>query len=186
MPSGVIERNPLFNNPSSIFHTLVIGSLAYLVVIALLRISGKRTLSKWNAFDFVVTIAYGSILATLVLSQETSLLQGAIGLGVLLFLQYGLTWIAVRSPLVQHWIKSQPTLLLYRGELQLDALKRERVTQGEIRAAVRAKGLSAIEDVEAIVLETDGSFSVIERLNPRADSALSDVQGYSPVFVETQ
>lgn len=173
----------MFNNLSSLLHTLVIGSLSYLFLIAMLRFSGKRTLSKWNAFDFVVTIAYGSILATLVLSQQTSLLQGLLGLAVLLAIQFGLTWLASRSSVVQHWIKAEPTLLFFRGDLQLDALKRERITQGEMRAAVRAQGFSALEDIEVIVLETDGSFSVIEELNSRSDSALSDVQGYSPVFV---
>mgnify|MGYP006275351393 FL=1 len=173
----------MFNNLSSLLHTLVIGSLSYLFLIAMLRFSGKRTLSKWNAFDFVVTIAYGSILATLVLSQQTSLLQGLLGLAVLLAIQFGLTWLASRSSVVQHWIKAEPTLLFFRGDLQLDALKRERITQGEMRAAVRAQGFSALEDIERIVLETDGSFSVIEELNSRSDSALSDVQGYSPVFV---
>jgi uncharacterized membrane protein YcaP (DUF421 family) len=175
----------LFNSLSAISHTLIIGTLAYIFLIAMLRFSGKRTLSKWNAFDFVVTIAYGSILATLVLSQQTSLLQGLLGLAVLLVIQFGLTWLASRSSMVQHWIKAQPTLLFFRGDLQLDALKRERITQGEIRAAVRAQGFSALEDVDAVVLETDGSFSVITEFNPRSDSALKDVQGYSPVFVET-
>jgi uncharacterized membrane protein YcaP (DUF421 family) len=176
----------LFNSVSSLLHTLIIGSLSYVAVVAVLRVSGKRTLSKWNAFDFVVTVAYGTILATLVLSRDTSLLQGILGLVVLLLLQFALTWLAVRYPMVQGWIKAQPTLLLYRGELQLDALKRERVTQSEIRAAVRSQGLSAMEDAEVVVLETDGSFSVIQQLNPGSDSALSDVKGYSPVFVNTR
>ncbi len=171
------------DNVSSLLHTLFIGSLSYVAVVAILRISGKRTLSKGNAFDFVVTIAYGTILATLVLSRDTSLLQGMVGLLVLLVLQFALTWLAVRYPAVQGWIKAQPSLLFFRGDWQLDALRRERVTQGEIRAAVRAQGFSSMEDIEAIVLETDGSFSVIEHFNPRSDSALSDVKGYSPVFV---
>ena len=168
----------MINNVSSLLYSLLIGCLSYLAIVALLRLSGKRTLSKWNAFDFVVTIAYGSILATMVLSRQTSLLQGVVGIGILLLVQFGLTWLAVRSSIVQSWIKAQPRLLLLNGKLLTDALKQERITEGEIRAAVRAEGISALEEVEAIVLETDGSFSVIQEISARSDSAMSDVQGY--------
>lgn len=168
----------MINDVSSILYSLLIGCLSYLAIVTLLRLSGKRTLSKWNAFDFVVTIAYGSILATMVLSQQTSLLQGIVGIGVLLLVQFGLTWVAVRSPNVQTWIKAQPRLLLLNGKPLTNALKQERVTEGEIRAAVRAAGISALEDVAAIVLETDGSFSLIQAINSRSDSVLCDVRGY--------
>lgn len=168
----------MFNNPASLAHTFFIGSLSYLAVIVLIRISGKRTLSKWNAFDFVVTVAYGSILATMVLSTETSLLQGALGIGVLLALQFLLTWFAVRTDIVQKLIKSEPQLLLFNGEFLTEALRRERVTEGEVKAAVRAEGISALEAVYAVVLETDGSFSVIEESNHHADTAMTDVRDY--------
>lgn len=168
----------MFNNLTSLIHTLTIGALSYLMIVVLIRISGKRTLSKWNAFDFVVTIAYGSILATLVLSKETSLLQGVLGIGVLLALQFALTWLAVRTQLVQKLIKGQPRLLLYEGQLQTEALYQERVTEGEVLAAVRAQGIAALEEVGAVVLETDGSFSVISTLSERSPSAMADVTGY--------
>lgn len=168
----------MFNNLASLSHTLFFGSLAYIFVIAALRISGKRTLSKWNAFDFVVTIAYGSILAAMLLSTSTSLLQGMLGLSVLLALQFLLTWLSVRSSVVQKLVKTQPTLLLFRGEFCRSALIHERVTEGEIRAAVRAQGIASLESVEAVVMETDGSFSVIQNIGSGPDSAMSDVQGY--------
>lgn len=168
----------MINNVSSLLYSLLIGCLSYGAIVALLRLSGKRTLSKWNAFDFVVTIAYGSILATMVLSQQTSLLQGMVGIGVLLLVQFGLTWLAVRSSIVQAWIKAEPRLLLDNGKLINEALVQERITEGEVRAAIRAEGIAALEDVEAVVLETDGSFSIIQEISARSDSAMADVQGY--------
>lgn len=59
-----------------------------------------------------------------------------------------------------------------------EALRRERVTREEIHAAVRANGYVAVEDVEAVVLETDGSFSVMGSVEARTDTALEDVDGY--------
>lgn len=164
------------NNP--LIHTLVVGSLSYLALIALLRFSGKRTLSKWNAFDFVVTVAFGSILATALLSTDVPLLQGILGLGLLVAWQFLLTWLSVRSQLFQDLIKGRPTLLLWQGELKKKAMLKARVTEGEVKAAVRSKGRSALEQVKAVVLETDGTFSVVMQIKSDvSNSALSDVHG---------
>lgn len=147
-------------------------------MIFLLRISGKRTLSKWNSFDFIVTIAFGSILASIFLSTDVSLAQGVLAIGILVLLQFVITWISVRSNIFKGWIKAEPTLLLFQGELQHNALRHQRVTKGEVLAALRQKGIAGVEDVEAVILETDGSFSVIKKLKDSSASALVDVKGY--------
>jgi uncharacterized membrane protein YcaP (DUF421 family) len=56
-------------------------------------------------------------------------------------------------------IKSEPSLLLYQGQFQKETLKRERVTEGEVLAAIRTNGSAAKEDIEAVVLETDGTLA---------------------------
>ena len=158
--------------------TIILGTVAYFAIICMLRISGKRTLSKWNSFDFVVTVAFGSVLASILLSTKDSFGTGILAFGLLVLFQYILTWISVRSSLIQKLIKAEPALLLYKGELKSEVLKRERVAEGEVLAALRAQGVSAIEDVDAVVLETDGSFSVIKSLNNSTASALKDVKEF--------
>lgn len=165
-------------NWTTIFHTLVIGTLAYIVLIILLRISGKRTLSKWNAFDFIVTVAFGSILGMILLAEDTSLIQGIVGFGLLVILQLTVSWLSVNSEQMQALIKAKPTLLLYQGNMIAETLKKERITQEDVLAAIRSHGISAIENVEAVVLETNGNFSVIEKNQGTSSSALIDVQGY--------
>lgn len=167
-----------FNSWDALQHTLIVGTFGYIATIILLRVSGKRTLSKWNAFDFVVTIAFGSILASLMLSKNTSLAQGALAIAMLVLFQFIITWISVRSNIFQGWIKAEPTLLLFQGEFQHHALRHQRVTQGEVLAALRENGMAALEDAEAVILETDGSFSVIKKLKDSSASALADVKGY--------
>jgi uncharacterized membrane protein YcaP (DUF421 family) len=167
----------LFGSGSALLRTLVVGSLAYFALVLLLRISGKRTLSKWNAFDFVVTVALGSTLATALLSKDTTLAQGVVAFGLLVVLQWIITSLSVRLALVRGWVKAQPRMLLYQGQLQHEALCQERVTEGEVRAALRAQGISAVEDAEAVVLETDGSFSIIKRPGCSM-SAFVDVLGF--------
>jgi len=173
-----------FESGSALLRTLIVGSLAYVALVLLLRFSGKRTLSKWNAFDLVVTVAFGSTLATALLSKDTTLVQGVLAFGLLVGLQWSITWLSVRSVTVERWVKAQPRLLLFQGQLQQEALQQERVTASELRAALRAQGITALEDVEAIVLETDGSFSVLKQRGS-SSSALADVQGYPGAASDT-
>lgn len=161
-----------------IMHTVVVGILSYLILIIVLRISGKRTLSKWNAFDFVTTIALGSILATALTSTQVSLDQSVTAFIVIVMLQFVITFTSVRSRGVLKLIKSQPTLLLFKGQYRLDAMQRERVAKAEILAAIREKGMADVEQVHAVILETDGAFSVIGTAGNQ-DSALEGVEGVS-------
>ena len=167
-----------FENWYGLERILIVGFLAYVALIICLRISGKRTLGKWNAFDFVVTIALGSILATQILSKETPLVEGVLAFSFLIALQFLITKVSVYSKFIRDSVKAEPTLLLRDGNFIETALKRQRVTEPEIRAAVRAKGLAALEAVEAVVLETDGSFSVIEKSKTESFSALTDVKNF--------
>jgi uncharacterized membrane protein YcaP (DUF421 family) len=158
-----------------VLRTVLVGVGAYVALIVALRLSGKRTLTKWNAFDFVVTIALGSVLATTLTSSEVSLAQGITAFVVLIALQFVITWVSVRSRLVRRWTKSRPRLLLRHGRFDEQALHDERVTRREVLAAVRGSGIGDLERVDAVVLETDGSVSVIEQGG--TESALADVDG---------
>ncbi len=75
-----------FQNWSGLLRTVVVGVLAYVALVALLRVSGKRTLSKMNAFDFVVMVALGSTLATILLSKNVALAEGVVAFAVLISL----------------------------------------------------------------------------------------------------
>ena len=151
----------LFDNWTSIWRVLLVGTLGYVALVVLLRVSGKRTLSKMNAFDLVVTIAIGSTFATVLLTKDVALAEGVVAFAVLVTLQFVVTWLSVRSGMVRRFVKAKPSLLLYQGELLYDALRQQRVTAGEVRSAVRAEGILRVEDVAAVVLETDGTLTVV-------------------------
>jgi uncharacterized membrane protein YcaP (DUF421 family) len=169
----------LFETWSGVARTALVGVLAYGILVTLLRISGKRTLSKMNAFDLVVTVALGSTLATILLSKDVALAEGVTALVTLIGLQLIVAWLSARSEQVDRLVKSEPTLLAYRGEFLRDALLRMRVTEGEVLAAVRQQGIAALEQAEAVVLETDGSFTVVRPAGSGVASALANVSGYS-------
>ncbi|WP_078595764.1 DUF421 domain-containing protein [Evansella clarkii] len=154
----------------------IVGILSYIILIVFLRVSGKRTLSKMNAFDLIVTVALGSTLATVLLDKDVSLPEGVFALLLLVFLQYVVAWLAVRVNFVNRMIKSQPVLLYSKGEFLRGAMKKERIHETEIYQAARTSGISALEDVEAVILETDGSISVLKKSGKSSsESTLKDV-----------
>lgn len=157
-----------FHSASDLVRVVVVGVCAYISLIVLLRVSGKRTLSKMNAFDFVVTVALGSTLATILLSKEVALLEGVIAFITLITLQFVISWLGVRSETVRRLVKAEPALLFYQGRFIEKNLMQERVTRDEVHAAVRSQGLAAMESVEAVVLETDGTFTVLQSSHEEA------------------
>jgi uncharacterized membrane protein YcaP (DUF421 family) len=152
-----------YNDLYGLIRILIVGILAYVSLIVFLRLSGKRTLSKMNAFDLVVTVALGSTLATVLLSREVALLEGLLAFAILIGLQFGIAALSVRYDSFEKLVKAEPTLLFHKDVFMREAMRRERVTEEEVRSVVRQQGNGHIEQVEAVVLETDGSFSTVSR-----------------------
>ena len=151
-----------FQSWSGIFRTLIVGTLAYAFLIFSLRVSGKRTLAKLNAFDLVVTVAFGSTLASILLSEDVALAEGVTALLLLILLQYVVAFMSVRSRTFARAVRSEPTLLLRDGEMLPAAMHQARVTREELETVVRTEGRRGLDDISAVILESDGSFSVID------------------------
>ncbi|SDO61740.1 DUF421 domain-containing protein [Alkalicoccus daliensis] len=166
-----------FDNWEGIYRTVIIAVLTYPVLILMLRASGKRTLSKMNMFDFIITIALGSTVATILLNADVSYVEGLTGLAILIFLQYIVTWFSVRSASFNKMIKGDPRLLYYKGAFIGEAMRKERMNEDEIKQAVRKNGKASFEKVEAVVLETDGSLSVIESGSGEKETVIKDLKG---------
>lgn len=156
----------------------LVGPLAYGSLVLFLRLSGKRTLAKLNAFDFVVTVALGSTLATVLLSSDVSFAEGALGLGLLIALQYVVATASRRLPAVRRLVKSEPQVVVRNGALLHDVLRKERLNVEEVHQALRQSGIAEMAEVAAVVLETDGSLSILTTAGPGAP-AMADVRGWT-------
>jgi uncharacterized membrane protein YcaP (DUF421 family) len=165
----------LVADPQRLIKTLILGTVSYAALIAMLRLTGKRTLAQMNAFDFIVTVALGSTLSAILVAPEVSLAQGVLALGLLVGLQFVVTFASVRQGWMRKLIKNEPTILLYRGRMLSDVLRRERVAPAEIEQAIRSRGRLTIDDIHAVILETDGTFSVIEETPTGEPSALGSM-----------
>jgi uncharacterized membrane protein YcaP (DUF421 family) len=141
--------NDRFESWSGLLRILLVGPLAYIGLLSLLRVSGKRTLSKLNAFDLVLTVTIGSTLATALLSRNLALAEGLVAFALILGLQY------------RELITSDPRLLVRDGRLLRHAMRQERVIEDGILAAIRSEDPASVAAVPAVVMETDGSFSVL-------------------------
>nr|CAA9351410.1 MAG: hypothetical protein AVDCRST_MAG46-2613 [uncultured Nocardioidaceae bacterium] len=167
-----------FDRASDLIRIVVVGVCAYAALVAILRVSGKRTLSKLNAFDFVVTVALGSSLATILLSTSVSFVDGVVALCLLVGLQAVVALVSTRVPVVERLVKSEPALLVVHGVMREGVMRSQRVSPEEVRQAVRSSGQGGLEQVAAVVLETDGRLSIIPASSLGSGNALTHVKGW--------
>ena len=165
-----------FDTWNDLMRVALVGVSAYATVVLVLRVSGKRTLAKLNAFDFVVTVAIGSTLATILLNSDVSWSEGAVALGVLAGLQLLAALVSSRLPRGRAVLTSSPRLLWAEDGPDLEAMREQRVSMDELRQAVRSTGTGDLGRVERVVLESDGSLSVITRRRLGDGSALRGVR----------
>lgn len=154
--------------------------IIYPLIILLLNIMGKRSTAKMNNFDWLVTVAVGSILGSAVLLKKVVLLEVMVGAGTLLILQYLFTKLSVRYQSFEKFIRSPAILVFYEGQYLEVAMRKQRLTRREVEAAIRKAGYADESAVMAVIFEPDGQLSVIscsaqptglvEKLNPDSTS----------------
>jgi uncharacterized membrane protein YcaP (DUF421 family) len=163
-----------FSGWEPLVRTAISTSVAYVILVIILRIAGPRALAKWYAFDLIVTVALGSTFANNVLSKDTTIAQAAVGFVILIGLQILVSWIVLHWSPARLVVNARPAMILRDGEFLDESMRRQRVAEADIRAAARQHGYASLEDIAAVVLEADGTFSVIARIG-QSSSALADV-----------
>ncbi len=169
-----------FDSWADILRVLIVGSVSYAALVVVLRVSGKRTLGQLNAFDFIVTVALGSTLATILLSSDVAFFEGLAALVLLAGLQFIVALASAHLPWVRSAVKSRPVALVVAGEIRPAELRRNRLSESEVLQAVRGSGSGDLSDIAAVVLETNGTISVIPKDKFGNGSALDGVRGAPP------
>lgn len=146
----------------SIVRGLLLTPAAVLWTVLLVRIVGLRAFSKMTAFDFVTTIASGSLMAQAATRSELGpFLQALAALGGIFLTQWLLARVRQDFPFVRRAIENKPVLLMEHGRLLEDAMTRTRVPRGSIIEKLRASNVGRMSDVRAVVLETTGDITVL-------------------------
>jgi len=148
-------------NPGNLVHILVVGVASYLALIFILRVAGKRTLSRMNAYDMVITMALGSILARVILTPDQSIAESIFAMLVLVGLQYAMSILLLHIPSLRELVTSKPAVLFHKGEFVEEAMHRERLDRDEVQAAIHSRGISDNSLVEAVLLGRNGDLSVL-------------------------
>lgn len=161
-----------FDSWSDVVRVVCVGAAAYVFLIVTLRASGKRTLSQMNAFDFVVTVALGSTLATILLSADVSWTEGAAALALLAALQFVVAWSSTRWHPFRRAVTARPAIVVAAGAVVPDALRESRLTESQVMQAVRSGGYGDLALVSAVILEPNGMLSVIGKDKLGTGSAL--------------
>ncbi|HWG89979.1 MAG TPA: YetF domain-containing protein [Candidatus Thermoplasmatota archaeon] len=148
----------------------------YLFLIASLRLSGNRTLAKMRAFDFVVNVAMGSIVATTAIQGGESFVKGLIAVALLVLLQTLVAAVASRHERFNWLVTNEPRLLLKEGRFLPREAHRANVSREELHGALRAAGYLREEDVWMAILEANGDITVIGKdQRPREEGGTSTV-----------
>lgn len=149
----------------SISTTAVLGIfissiVVYIAIIILTRIFGKRSFSKMSSFDFAMTVAIGSLIATTILSSSVSLLEGLLGLLLVYTLQLAAAFLRRYSFFTQV-LDNTPLLLMDGSKILHHNLKKAKVTEGDIRSKLREANVLELSQVKAVIFETTGDIAVL-------------------------
>lgn len=176
-----ILSTALFGNWESVLRIVVSALVMYPIIILSIRLSGKRSTSQMNGFDWIVTVALGSITGSAILLKNVPIVDALTASSVLLLMQWSLTKGTRHSQTIADIVKSEPRMLFSEGEFLDRALSDERVHKSEIIAAIRTAGYASLSQIKWVILETDAKLSIIPK-TPKStsdDTAVEKVVGYS-------
>ncbi len=157
-----LSMSDWFTSSPTALLSVVLSTLGvYVVLIALIRLVGLRSFSKMSSFDFAMTVATGSVLASTILSPSPPLAQAAVALASLFGVQFTIAWLRKRTSWATRVVDNEPLVLMVGAEIFHDNLRRARVTENDLWAKLREANVLRPEEVRAVVLETTGDISVL-------------------------
>ena len=140
----------------------LLAGVALCWIVVLIRINGLRSLSKMTNFDFVMTIALGSLLAGASQSKEwTELAQTLAAMAALFFVQWFAAFLRKRSDAFERASQNTPVVLMRNGAFVEEAMVQTRVSRSDILAKLREANVLDMSEIRAVVLETTGDVSVL-------------------------
>ncbi|MFN0263972.1 DUF421 domain-containing protein [Tepidamorphus sp. 3E244] len=151
------------SEPDRLLHIAASCAVLFFYIVALTRLSGKRTTANLNNFDWIITVGIGSLMASGILLRNVSMLDAILAVAVLAALQWLTTWAAMKSRRIARLVKSEPRILLENGTLHTAAVSSERISREEVDSALRRAGLPDRGDAAWVVIENNGELSVIAR-----------------------
>ena len=165
----------LWNGIQPIIRIIIVGVSAYLAIVLILRVSGKRTLASMSAFDFVIAVAVGAVFGRTLTTKDLSISEALTAFILLAVLQFVFAYLEGKSKVFKKIFNTSPTLLYYKGEFLQKNLHKERLDKSKVIGAARKKGFGNMDDVAAVILEIDATLSVIGKSSEGESSTFKDL-----------
>lgn len=159
-------QNIFFDSSETLIRIVLSSVIVYICIVAFHKVSGKRSTSQLNNFDWVVTVMIGSIGASTIVLDSVPIVEGMASIVSLLALQYLVTKYAAISPEFANFIVSEPRVVFYQGQFLPEAMRKERLTRQEIECAMRSEGIHDYDQVAAVVFESDAKLTIIPKRDP--------------------
>lgn len=156
-----IDWQKIFVPSISIAELIVRGSLVYLALFLVLRIMPSRQLGTLGIADLLVVVLFAEAAQNAMASNYTSITEGAILVGTVIFWSYFLNWLGYKIKRFQHFLNPPPLLLVKNGQMIESHMEQELLTEDELMSKLRSSGVEYISEVKKAYMEADGSISVI-------------------------
>jgi uncharacterized membrane protein YcaP (DUF421 family) len=153
-----------------VWELVVRSGVVYLFLLVLLRVTGKRQVGQLAPFDLVLLLVLSNAVQNSMNAGDNSLVGGLISAVTLVGLNYAVSYATFRSKRLEALVEGRPQLIIHNGKVFEDVLKAAKLTHHELNAALRATGCSCVEEVQAAVLENNGSISVVTRARGQESS----------------
>lgn len=144
-----------------IVHTFITVTVGYLALLMLLRLTGPRTTAAMTPLDLIMAVTIGSAFGRTATAVDVPVAQTLLTLVLLVLLHWVLAWVRGRSPKLRRLVDSQPVLVYYQGEYQRRTMRKHQLVQDDVHTAARQSGHGSMDDVEAVILQQDGSLGLI-------------------------
>jgi uncharacterized membrane protein YcaP (DUF421 family) len=148
----------MFQLPLPIAEKLLRPILVYLILVALLRLFGKRELAQLNPFDLVVLLSLSNTVQNAIIGDDNSLTGGVIGAFSLLSINWLMVRLLFRSPRLTRMLEGRAAVLIRDGQVDRKALERESLTREELVEVIHRQGFEHLQEVRHCELEPNGTF----------------------------
>ncbi len=153
----------MFNSQVPFLEIFIRCVIVYSFILVIFRITGKRQIGQLTPFDFVLLLLISNAVQNAMTGPDTSLIGGIIAASSLILMNTIISQVFARFKNVRKFIQGSPTILISKGKILSSQLEKENIAQEELMQAMRASGLTNIEDVRLAVLEVDGEISIIRK-----------------------
>ena len=162
----------MWNIAVPVWELIVRGSIVYVFLLILLRLTGKRQIGQLAPFDLVLLLVLSNAVQNSMNGGDNSLVGGLISAATLVALNYGVGYVTFKSKTLEALIEGRPQVIIHNGKVFEDVIRSAKLTHHELSAALRRSGCTCAEEVQTAILENNGSISIVQRAAPRASSSV--------------